>query len=146
MAYDLKFSSININGMNDLSKQRKLVNHIKVKKLDVIFLQEHNLRNKSLLSTELLNLCDVHINLTINQKGGTAILINKRIGHEILSCEMSADSRIISIRVKYYGNILQFVNVYAPANVSHSERDLFFQEELLYYLRNNINNVNLGGD
>ena len=59
---------------------------------------------------------------------------------------MSADSRIISLRVKYYENILQFVNVYAPASVSHSERDFFFQEELLYYVRNNINNVILGGD
>ena len=102
--------------------------------------------DKSLLSTDLLSICDVYINLAINQKGGTAILISKKMNYELLSSELSADSRIISIRIKYYENVLHFINVYAPASATYSERDIFFQEDLLYYLRNNINNVILGGD
>ena len=143
---NLKISSINVNGLNDRNMQLQLVNHIKFKKLDVIYIQEHNLRDKSLLSTDLLSICDVYINLAINQKGGTAILISKKMNYELLSSELSADSRIISIRIKYYENVLHLINVYAPASATYSERDNFFQEDLLYYLRNNINNVILGGD
>ena len=114
--------------------------------MDIIFIQEHNLRNKSKISKELLDVCDVFINLAINQKGGTAILFNKNLNYELLSCEMSADSRIISMRIKYYRNSFQLINVYAPASATNSERDSFFQDELLFYLRNNLNNVILGGD
>ena len=112
----------------------------------MIFIQEHNLRDRDLLSADLLNLCDIFINLAINQKGGTAILINKKLNYETLNWEYSADSRIISLRIKYYNNVLHLVNVYAPASATYSERDEFFQNELIYYLRNNLENVILGGD
>ena len=59
---------------------------------------------------------------------------------------MSADSRIISMNIKISKQILHLINVYAPASATNSERDLFFQDELLFYLRNNLNNVILGGD
>ena len=132
--------------MNELNVQLQLINYIKFKRLDVIFIQEHNLRDKSKLSNDLLNICDVYINFAICQKGGTAILINKKVSYNLLSNEMSADSRIISLRINFFENILHLVNVYAPANETYSERDRFFQEDLLYYLRNNLNNVILGGD
>ena len=138
--------SLNINGMNMKNVQLQLIEHIKFKKLDVILIQEHNLRDEKLLCKELLNLCDIYINLAINQKGGTAILFNKKMNYTILSNDMSADSRIISTRIKYYNNILHFVNVYAPASATFNERDRFFQDELLFYLRNNLNNIILGGD
>ena len=59
---------------------------------------------------------------------------------------MSADSRIISMDIKICKQVLHLVNVYAPASATNSERDVFFQDELLFYLRNNLNNVILGGD
>ena len=144
--YNLKISSININGMNVSNIQSQLVNYIKFKRLDVIFLQEHNLRDNSNLTKELLDFCEVYINFSISHKGGTAILINRKLNYTFLSQEMSADSRITSLRIKYYGNILHFVNVYAPAGVTYTERDKFFQDDLLYYLRNNLDNVVLAGD
>ena len=112
----------------------------------MIFIQEHNLREKHLLCTELLDLCDIYINLAINQKGGTAILINKRLHYKVLNVEMSADSRIISMKVQHYNAILKFMNVYAPASATYGERDKFFQEDMLFYLRNNVDNIILAGD
>ena len=132
--------------MNEVNVQLQLLNYIKFKRLDIIFIQEHNLRDKSKLSNDLLKVCDVYINFSIFQKGGTAILINKKVSYNLLSTEMSADSRIISLRIKFFENILHLINVYAPANENYSERDRFFQEDLLYYLRNNLNNVILGGN
>ena len=112
--------------MNMKNVQLQLIEHIKFKKLDVILIQEHNLRDEKLLCKELLNLCDIYINLAINQKGGTAILFNKKMNYTILSNDMSADSRIISTRIKYYNSILHFVNVYAPGSATFNEGDRFF--------------------
>ena len=142
----LKIVSLNINGLNDRKKQVQLVNHINYRKIDILFIQEHNLRETKFLCNELLDCCEIFINLSINQKGGTATLINKRLHYTVLSNEMSADSRIISTRIKHYNTKLHLVNVYAPASVNFNERDRFFQNDLLFYLRNNINNIVLGGD
>ena len=142
----LRILNLNINGINDQDKQIELVNFINLNRLDVIMLQEHNLRNKSLLSKVLLDSCHIFINLAINQKGGTAILFNKKLHFNIVSEEKSADSRIISVKINLYGNVLQFVNIYAHSGSNSGERDDLFQNELLFYLRNNLNNTVLGGD
>ena len=47
-------------------------------------IQEHNLRDNNLICPELLDICDIYINLAINQKGGTAILINKRLNYNVI--------------------------------------------------------------
>ena len=65
---------------------------------------------------------------------------------ELLNEERSGDSRIISVKIKIYNNILQFTNVYAPSGSSLTEKDDFFQKDLLYYLRGDIGNIILGGD
>ena len=109
-------------------------------------LQEHNLREKNLICKRLSDNFDIFINLSVNQKGGTAILINKRLDYEMLNISMSADSRIISMNIKVANQKIHIVNVYAPASATNSERDKFFHEELLFYLRNNLNNVILAGD
>ena len=109
-------------------------------------LQEHNLRYKNLICKELTKGYDIFINLAINQKGGTAILINKKLDYEMLNISMSADSRIISMNIKVCNQKLHIVNVYAPASATNTERDNYFQDELLFYLRNNLNNIILGGD
>ena len=47
-------------------------------------IQEHNLRTNNLICRELLDICDVYINLAISHKGGTAIFINKKLNHEVI--------------------------------------------------------------
>ena len=138
--------SLNINGINCKDKQLELVDYIKFKKIDILFLQEHNLRERNLICNELLELCDIFINLSVNQKGGTATLISKKFHYVLQNNEMSADGRIISTIIKHYNTELHLVNVYAPASANYNERDSFFQNDLLYYLRNKMNNVILGGD
>ena len=109
-------------------------------------LQEHNIHDKSKLTKELLDICHVYLNLAVNLKGGTAILINKKLNSKVIYVEMSADSRIISIKLSIYNQTLQILNVYAESGSNTTEREHMFQNDLLYYLRNNLNNVIIGGD
>ena len=142
----LRIFNLNINGLNNRNKQLQLVDFIKFHRIDILMLQEHNLRNKNLICEELSSICHVHINLSVNQKGGTAILFNRKLNYKFLNEEMSGDSRIISIKVIYYNNTLQFTNVYAPSGSNECERDDFFQKDLMFYLRGNTSNIFLGGD
>ena len=119
--------SLNINGINCKDKQLELVEYMKYKKIDILFLQEHNLREINLVCNELLDLCDIFINLSVNQKGGTATLISKKFHYILQKNEMSADGRIISTIIKHYNTELHLVNVYAPASANHNERDFFFK-------------------
>ena len=57
--------------------------------------------------------CHISLNPAISSRGGTAILISRKLPFLIVSEEKSADSRILSVRIKLYDQILHFVNVYA---------------------------------
>ena len=65
---------------------------------------------------------------------------------EIINQELSADSRITSIKIRLYSQILKIINIYAPSGSDNRERDEIFQNDLLFYLRNYTNNTILAGD
>ena len=76
-------ASLNINGLNDKVKQLQLINFMKSNRISILLLQEHNIRNTDVICSELNDFCDIVINLAIAQKGGTAIVIDKRISLKI---------------------------------------------------------------
>ena len=141
----LSIASININGLNNRIKQLSFINFLRFNKIDIIFLQEHNLRSEESIIPELSDHYIVILNLSIAHKGGTGIIINKDLNVRIKNCEKSANSRIISLNIDLYNNPLHLINIYAPAG-STRERDDFFKEDLPYYLRNSLENSVLGGD
>ena len=65
-------------------------------KLDIVYLQEHNIREDGKI-TFLEKFYEVIMNKSINMKGGTCNLIKKSLSHKIERIEMSADSRLISV-------------------------------------------------
>ena len=137
--------SLNINGLS--SKQSQVIQFMKYNKIDVLLLQEHNIRNSDKLSVELNDFCHVSLNPAICARGGTAILINRKLPFTLLSEEKSADSRILSVKIKIYSQCLHFVNVYAHSgNKKAAERDELFSNDLIYYLRNSLQNTYIGGD
>ena len=86
------------------------------------------------------------LNNAICQKGGTAVLINRKIPFRLLSEEKSGDSRIISIKIKIYDQMLHLLNVYAHSGRQFNEqRENLFRHELLYYLRNSLECTFIGG-
>ena len=138
--------TININGLNCKNKQLQVINFMRFYKIDILLVQEHNIRNKIAISNELNDFCFICINLAICLKGGTAILINRKLPFNVISEELSADSRIISLKMNLYNQILHIVNVYAHSGNRTTERDNLFNNDLIYYLRNNLQNTFIGGD
>ena len=92
---NINLSSININGLNTEKKQRLLHQFMTQHKIDILLVQEHNIREDGKV-TYLEKYYKVLMNKSINFKGGTCILIKSNIDCEIERVEMSADSRVIS--------------------------------------------------
>ena len=140
------FFTLNINGLNGRNKQLQVINFMKYYNIDILLIQEHNIRNMSAISEDLNDFCYICINLAICLKGGTAIFINRKLPFNIINEELSADSRIISLKLKLYDQIIHIVNVYAHSGNRGTERDNLFNNDLIYYLRNNLQNTFVGGD
>ena len=142
----LKVATLNINGLNVVNKQMSLVSVLRYHKIDVLMLQEHNLKNVSDLDYMS---SDYHIilNSCANLKGGTAICIRKCSNVKILNQEMDAEGQITSVRVDVNGSIIPILNVYAPSGSSKKrEREDFFRDKIIFYLRGNSENLIFGGD
>ena len=91
--------------------------------IDVLLVQEHNIRDVKVVCQELDDFCHISLNLAVCHKGGTAILINRKLPFVITSEEKSADSRIISLKLRIYDQLIHIVNVYAHSGNRNVERD-----------------------
>ena len=58
-------STLNINGLNNLDKQQKVVDFMKLNKIDILLVQEHNIRNFNAIGKVLNEYCYVSINLAV---------------------------------------------------------------------------------
>ena len=136
-------STLNANGLNNRDKQIELINFMEYNRIDVLMIQEHNIRNENVICNELKDKYIVDINLAVSLKGGTAILIKRKSPIKVLTSEKSSDSRIISIRIKIYEETLHLINIYAHAG-NTKDREKLFNEDLMYYLRNNLQKTIIG--
>ena len=114
MEMDLKLITLNVNGLNCDKKQELLYNFILKNRIHIVNLQEHNLKENKKLNSIFYDNFHVFINESINLKGGTAILIDKRVTNTIIQVEKSADSRIISLKLSIGNKRLHILNIYAP--------------------------------
>ena len=141
----LNIATLNINGL--ISKQNQVIDFMKFNKISILLLQEHNIRDVNKLSSNLNEFCHVCLNPAICARGGTAILIDRKLSFNILNVEKSANSRVLSMKVKIYDKVIHLVNVYAHSgDKKKAEREELFSEELIYYLRNSLQNTYIGGD
>ena len=67
----IKLVSLNINGLNKESKQRNLHSFITQHKIDIILLQEHNIKVDG--KVDFLDFYDIVMNKSIHLKSGTYI-------------------------------------------------------------------------
>ena len=89
-----------------------LINYLNYNKIDIVLIQEHNIREENVICKKLNELYHIVLNLAIAHNGGTAILIDKRLNCNIRNYEMSCDSRIISLNLELYGKPIHIVNIY----------------------------------
>ena len=110
MASQLAVSTLNVNGLNELKKQMKLVHLMHLYKIHVIFIQEYNLKKNGDFAY-IKKFCHVFINFTNHHKGETAIIIDKNANLNVLSCEYDANGLITSVKCQYFNATLLLVNV-----------------------------------
>ena len=127
---NILIASLNINGLNNRMKQLQLIDFMKYNKISILLIQEHNIRDKKVISSELNDFCEFILNPAISHKGGTAILIDKRISFNVINVEKSANSRIISLKLSVYNQVIHLLNVYAHSN-NIKEREEFFTNEII---------------
>ena len=74
-------------------------------------------------------------------------MLNKNSNIEILSTEKDDGGHVLCVRVKYLGEKLTLINIYAPSgNNRKTERENLFYNDIVYYLRNNISSAIMAGD
>ena len=144
---NFKIATLNINGMTELKKQEILVDFILRENIQCCLIQEHNLKSQCSIYDVVCDKFDIFFNASVKSKGGTMILIDKKIKYSVISCENSHDSRIISLKIVIGSQHLHLLNIYAPSGKKYYlEREELFRNEILYYLRNSLTNTIWGGD
>ena len=120
----LRLMTLNINGLNCKKKQLLFFDFIKQNNVHFINLQEHNLKDKNNLLDIYYDNYHVFLNESIYLKGGTAVLIDKRVTDNIILAEKSSDSRITSVKLAIAEKRLHILNIYAPSGSKyHKERE-----------------------
>ena len=124
----------------------KLVTFLKNKSIDIALLQEHNIKHMEKIEY-ILKYYHVILNKTILLKGGTCILINKRLPATICRSYLHPSSRICTTSLNIMDKELYFINVYAPSGKNKTlEREHLFENDLIYQLIPNTDNIIMCGD
>ena len=108
----LKVASLNINGMNNVAKQMKLVTFMKSKSIDIACIQVHNIKSMEKLDY-IMNYYNVILNKSVLFKGGTLIILDKKLPVDVIRTYMHPTSRICTAVIKVMDVYLYLVNVYA---------------------------------
>ena len=142
----LKIATLNINGINEQTKQVKLVSYLKCNGIQIAAIQEHNIKQLSKLKY-LEKYYYIILNTSIQFKGGTLILIDRQLPIEISRVYLHPTSRMCTAYVSIFGFKLYLVNIYAPSGKQRKiEREAFFTNELIQQLVTNTDNLILMGD
>ena len=136
MSFIYKLASLNINGIRNFTTQTLLKKLLFDEDIDILMLQEVNDENLDFLLPQFKCVSNVG-----EANRGTAIVYRANFG--VSNIKKSPCGRILSVSC----NNTKLINIYAPSgNQNKKERNKFFSEDLLYYLRNTRIPIILGGD
>jgi len=142
---NFKISSLNVNGARDVSKRAQIYELMKLKNIDVMFLQETH----STKENEVEWMKEWEGNIVLSHKtalsAGVAVLFSKTclpISYDVTEV---IQGRLIKIKATFENVTLELINVYAP--VKSIERMLFLETLCESLKECNLENVLVvGGD
>ena len=142
----LRIATLNVNGLCSVRKQVKLHSFISYNKIDILLIQEHNA--KHLNSLDFLSTHYKFVfNPTIDLKGGTAIMVNKKLDIEMSYEYLHPSSRICKVTMLFQNYRFNLICIYAHSgNKFNTEREVFFEYELLPLIQNCPQKAIIGGD
>lgn len=122
----LRAGSLNINGGRDGSKLAMVSELFRIKKVDIVFLQEthSNTENESEWDRWWEGKCV--LSHGTNLSSGVAILFSKNINVNILVVEEVVKGRVLLVHIEYKGTVFVLINVYAP-NIGLERLEVFMK-------------------
>ena len=115
---ELKTLSINVNGLNEDKKRKKLFSYFKNYQEDIICIQEtHSTMTTSQKwkqEWETNKNFTSHWNSGTNMSCGVAILIKNQSTYKLLATTIDDKGRTINVKLKIYGVDVQIASVYSP--------------------------------
>ena len=145
--FKLIHCTLNVKGLNNQNKRRQIFQYCRLKKFDVIFLQETFITKNIIKIVEKdWNGISIHALTDSSHSRGVSILFKKSINPEILTTHHSSDGRLLFVNVKIKNEHFSLLNMYAPNNPS--ERKHFFKksEKWLHDNSADINYMICSGD
>ncbi|KAH7939034.1 hypothetical protein HPB52_005069 [Rhipicephalus sanguineus] len=123
----LRFATWNVRGFRDKAKQRRVVADARQHSIDIVFLQETNLRSP-LDVAHLRRDCQVEgfFSLTAARSCRVGVVFVSGRFRQKSHCVFGANGRTLFLDVLIDGRRLRFVNVYAP--VTRSDTNNYFRE------------------
>ena len=138
---DLNMISLNVKGLNSFVKRQNILNWLRRRSPDLIFLQETYSTKKVVNVWEKEWKGDMYFSHGSNHSKGVAVLVNKNVDYEVNECICDNNGRYIIIDAVINNTAFVLVNAYAPTCNMPNEQVNFFLE-----LCNKIQNVNQDGN
>ena len=122
----LKVLSLNVCGLRDYFKRKKMFKYLQNQKVDIIFLQETH----STKEVELFWKCQMkgsfYFSHGTNLARGVLVFIRDGLNFDLLNMNSDENGRYIMLKIQLYDQIVTLTNVYAPNNIR--EQKVFWQK------------------
>ncbi|KAL1415254.1 hypothetical protein MTO96_029524 [Rhipicephalus appendiculatus] len=129
----LKFANWNVRGFRDRDKQRMVLSFAREQKIDLLFVQEANLRSPLDVAKFRRNCqVDAFFSLSNAKSCGVGVIFVPGRFRQRSHCVFGANGRTIMVDIYTDGRKIRFVNVYAPGRSTYHARELV---KILRHLR-----------
>ncbi len=143
----LKVITLNVRGLHDYIKRRKIFDWLRDQNNNIIFLQETFCNEKI---RPYIDACwkgkIIHSLTKSNHARGVAILFSENMVCDIINVHTSDDGRKLMINISHNGTVFTLVNLYAPND--ERERCNFYKNVSKWFNKNamNVENSIVCGD
>ncbi len=141
----LRVGSLNVNGMRDRSKAETIIEFIRLKNLNVTFLQETHSDVNNEIDWRMWCGDECVLSHGTNLSAGVAIIFSPNIKVRIMTKQEIEPGRLLAVRVEINGIVVVFVNIYAP-NSGFGRINTFNKLKIFLKQKQPEDLIFLGGD
>ena len=122
---NLHILTLNVQGVRDRNKQKRVFELAKQQKANILFIQETHLTADITSSfDQQFNGTKLHSIGTSNSRG-VSILIHSSVDHKVLNTHCDTYGRLILVNIEIGTLTFSLINIYAPNNIT--DRSTFFK-------------------
>ena len=134
----VSFLSLNVCGLRDYFKRKKVFKYLQDKRLDVIFLQEtHSTKDVELFWKRQMK-GTFYFSHGSNLARGVLTFVREGFNFEVLDSIFDKNGRYIILKIRTYDQIFTLVNIYAP-NIVREQKEFWVE---LCTVLDNVDDIN----